>query len=308
MTFTFNHHGCFREGQPFCPVFSGADQNTTVIALSAALSDDLNWEYAMREAQACVAKDHLILWELDLGLGRTCISPQDSAAFFSHSLAVEEFAKKIFPVFKDNTLAVCIYRGEIDVERNMPLHLWEERFQEWMLSYVSQVPDWHQMYEVSQFNASGHYYRLFCMQILSEYLHRLVSFLPDEAMPIMCIDVSREPSPAAIYQLLSRERFEHLLAIPLVGDVPAFPNGIAHAVGVCLPVDSYIDAAVLQQLDQLYSQLKMEGKAFRIVSEAKLTEEWDGLDEIHLVTQAVSAQGTRKLRGFTIAGGEINSY
>ncbi|MES2122939.1 MAG: hypothetical protein V4492_09230 [Chlamydiota bacterium] len=307
MTFTFNHHGCFLEGRPFCPVFSGREKNVSVITLSASLSDDLNWDPAIQSAYACAAEDHYILWELDLGLSHTCISPQDSAAFFSHSLAVEEFAKKIFPSFKDKTLAVCMYRGGVNVERTMPIHLWEERFQEWMHSYVSNVPDWHQLHKASQFEASGHYYRLFCMQILSEYLHRLVSFLPDDVMPLICVDVSREPSTAAILQLLSRERFEHLMAVPLIGDVPVFPSGNEPVIGACLPVDSHIDASVLLRLDQLYSELECGEMPFRIVAEAKLTEEWDGLDEIHVIAQAVSAQGTRKLRGFSIAGGVIKS-
>lgn len=287
MTFSFDHHGFYHEGKIFRPQCSGSGQNVAVVKLPASLSDDLNWEAALLEAQKYICEGYYILWELDLGLDSVVISPQDSGAFFSHSLAVEEFAKKVFFPFKEKTFAVCVYRGSSAFENGFPLHVWESRFQEWLQS------------------SSSADYRLFSAQILSEYLHRLLSFLPDEAIPLAFIDVADVSSSAALAQLLSRERFEHLMAVPCKDGVPQFPVKEECSVGVCLPMDSHIDFSVLQQLDQLFLDLEVEGKPWRIVCEAKLTEEWDGLDEIHTLTGSVSVQGKRKLSGFMAAGGIV---
>jgi hypothetical protein len=46
--------------------------------------------------------------------------------------------------------------------------------------------------------------------------------------------------------------------------------------------------------------------SFKPVYESLLTEQWDGLDEIYVLSEALTPQGKRKLLGFEAAGGKVN--
>ena len=76
-------------------------------------------------------------------------------------------------------------------------------------------------------------------------------------------------------------------------------------LGIYLPKDPMIDASVLAQLDRLIASLISEQTPFRIISEEKLTEQWDGLDRLIVPEKAISTQGKRKLLGFIAAGGTV---
>ncbi len=275
MSITADHHGFYRDGQPFFPQIQERG-NVCTIRLPARLSDDLDWSAAITQAHE---NDALILWEIDLGLDHMIFDPQDTLAFFSFTLALEEFTKNIWPAFKERTFGVSLYRGKFNPEISFPLSKWEEGINE--------------------------DYLLFCAQYFAEYLHRLVSFLPDEVLPFAFLDVSSLATPAKTAQLFSKARFEHLNLI-LKGAEFSFGEGESSAIGIYLPTDSMIDDAVLAQLDQIISKLRSSKTLFRILPEEKLTEQWDGLDELIVPSElAISPQGRRKLLGFTAAGGTV---
>ena len=130
--------------------------------------------------------------------------------------------------------------------------------------------------------------------MLSEYLHRLISFLPDTLLPFALIDTVASPAKAA--QLLSKARFEHLI----LKNHKIIPSSTA----IYLPNDSLIDPAFLQKLDHLLPKLT----SFRIIPEEKLTEQWDGLDLLLVDPDKISIQGKRKLLGFIAAGGTVETF
>jgi hypothetical protein len=306
MTFTADHHGFYREGVPFIPLIQDSAEargNGVRLQLPARLSDDLDWSSFKGLAEEIVAKGKLIFWEIDLGLHEFVFKPDDTASFFAFSLALEAFGKVLWPLFEKQTLGVSIFRGKWSGEERFPRVFWEGAMQD--------------------------DYPLFCMQNFAEYLHRLVSFLPEAALPFACIDVSEMGSAARIAQLFSKERFEYVhLALKgakgafcglrwdtgeggqgWLGKGEAAQLDVSSAtVGILLPKDENFTISVGQGLDALIADLQNRRVPYRIVCEEKLTEQWDGLDELCVFSSAIHLQGKRKLQGFEAAGGVIRSF
>ncbi len=312
--FTADHNGFYLDGTPFYPLIQDRAEpltdwsNTVLIRLPAHLSDDLDWSKEKALAERMIEAGKYLFWEIDLGLCSFQFTPEDSAAFYSFSLAIEEFSKQLWPVFRNHTFGVSLYRGPFQPLQSFPISQWEAAFSEW---------------KEEQGQAD---YALYCAQALSEYLHRLVSFLPDALLPFALIDASEFSSASKMSQLFSKARFEHLNLAIRCAKTPF--SGIcweegqcaqgwlgAHAqtaeahftptVGLCLPNDACMHSAVIQRLDSLISDLKEQKVIFRIVPEEKLTEQWDGLDKLIVLSSALSPQGKRKLLGFAAAGGTV---
>ncbi len=310
--FTSDHHGFYLQGVPFHPQIQEGSEplmdwsNTVIIYLAAHLSDDLNWSKEKEVATKIAADGKYILWEIDLGLypvrgiNSHPFNPEDSASFYSFSLAIEEFSKQLWPTFKNTTFGVVLYRG------SFPDQLWKSGLT-------------HELTEGDE--------ELFYIQMFSEYLHRLISFLPDAVLPFALIDIQRIGSMAKASQLLSKARFEYLnLAIkgaktPFSGicweegcygqgwlgsvDRKASSSMVMPTVGVYFPQDESMNQAVIEELDGLLEDLKQKKVDFRIVAEERLTELWDGLDRLIVPSHAISASGKRKLLGFIAAGGLV---
>ncbi|MBS0621201.1 MAG: hypothetical protein JSS61_07080 [Verrucomicrobia bacterium] len=261
--FTADHQGFYLDGAPFFPDFR---KNCKSIHLSAKLSDDLCWEKEKTE----VERGKFVLWELDLGFSP--FTPNDTATFFSHSLAIEEFIKSVWNGLQEESFGVLMYRGDWDLRPLFPQSLWRDHFEEW----------------------GGGDEALFAAQMFAEYLHRLAAILPDSLLPL--IQVHTEGlSPARKAHLFSGARFEHIYFLK------ESPPQIA-SIGIYLPDDSLCDLSVLTTLDQMALSLDAP---YRFIHEAKLTEEWDGIDQLIVPEFALSHQGKRKLRGFEAAGGQI---
>lgn len=314
--FTADHHGYYRDEQLFFPLIQEpisplmAWSNVVVVRLSACLSDDLDWEKEKLEAKQIIASNKYILWEIDLGLSSFIFTPENSAAFFSFSLAIEEFTAKLWPEFQTQTFGVAVYRGAFPMSKNFPLAHWESAFLDW----ADDLPS---------------HYDLYCTQMLSEYLHRLVAFLPDVVLPFALIDATSIASPGKIAQLFSKERFDHI-QLALKGATCPFSgicwderqNGqgylgnvltvkkqaAAPTLGLYLPKDKFLDAVLIQEIDTLICALNKNQIPFRIIPEEKLTEQWDGIDKLIVPSQAISEQGKRKLLGFIAAGGSIETF
>ena len=311
--FTADHHGYYQDGCPFFPliqenVFPFADwSNAVLLRLPAHLNDDLCWAKEKEIASQIIAAGKSILWDIDLGLPSFTFTPENSAAFFSFSLAIEEFSNTLWPQFQKHTFGAALYRGPIS-SRNFPQESWESSFTECK-------DKWHGDYE------------LYCTQMLSEYLHRLVSFLPDAVLPFGFFETTVSPGKGA--QLFSKERFEHLhlslkgISCSFAGicweggsygqgyvgkKAPAQRPVSSSALGIYLPSDVFLDAPLLQELDKCILKLTQKQIPFRVIPEEKLTEQWDGLDQLLVPAQAISAQGRRKLLGFLAAGGNISSF
>jgi len=302
---TADHASFYCDGKPFYPAIQldltqfHTWSNGVRIPLSAGVHDELDWSQARKEAERIVQAGKVLLWEIDFHL--QAFSRFDSATFFAHARAVEEVVRLIAP-FASHTLGVCLFRGPIDLCSYFSLTEWETSFFEWL----EELPEKNQ----------AHYYRLFCMQCFSDYMHRLISFLPDELLAFAFFDTAAV-SPAVCAQLLSKERLAHLqVGIMQSKGVELHLSGIRrgwvgecegpairtsfHTTALCIPSIPFCDIQTLSTLD---AWMASQESAFRILCEEKLTEEWEGVD--HLVLPTLSPQGMRKMRGFQATGGEI---
>ena len=177
----------------------------------------------------------------------------DQAAFNAYILAIDQFAK-IWEQFKDRSRGVVLYRGSLDILKKI---------------------------DADEVEAAT---------VFGELLHRLASFLPDDAMPYCFFDHSSF-GKARTAQLLSKARFCHL---HLSLEEHTSSNGIL------LPSDEACTPEILAQLEQLMEKVGPH----RMIPETRLNEMWDGLDTIYVIEETVSTQGERHLKGFLAAGGE----
>ncbi len=179
-------------------------------------------------------------------------------------------------------------------------------------------------------------YILFPKRIMRFFAYRIFPNLSsidlvftDAVLPFIMFNVAEIASPGRIAQLFSKERFEHThlilqgakcpfsgitwengqLAQGWMGLLPPYIDKvpIPAPLGLYLPKDLRIDAAVLAELDELIGILNADQTPFRIISEEKLTEQWDGIDKL-IVPEVTSSVGRRKLLGFIAAGGTIQTF
>lgn len=312
--FTADHHGFYHNGNPFFPLIQeqasphvdGA--NVVILRLPARLNNDLNWAEEKKLATQIIASGKAILWEIDLGLSDFQFTPDHSAAFFSFSIAIEEFTKTIWPQFQQMTLGVSLYSGNFPSKRNFPFIHWESAFSDWL----------------EEFNVDSleYYYDLYCIQMLSEYLNRLISFLPESILPFALIDATPICSPGKIAHLFSKERFEFIQLV--LKGTKFFSSGICWeedlptqgimkqpsfvpSLGLYLPKDESINTTLIKELDQMIFYLHGKQIPFRMIPEEKLTEQWDGIEKLMIPSHPISVQGRRKLLGFIAAGGIVTT-
>ncbi len=261
-----------------------------MIRLSARPSDSLDWNIAPDATS--------IMWHLDLGLEEGFFPLEDEMRFQSLTLALEKFGKEIWPRFQDKTKGVILYRGNADFSLRFS---WSERQQEnWKLWLEERPPA-----------PIDHQRRLFCADAFAHYFQMLSHKLPDELPIYLFLDGSNAGTLAQRHQLLSRERFDHfhlaLKGVPnsnrLIWEGEKVNEPPLPPTAICFPEEGKCSGDILNQLDNLMNSLP----EYRVIPEAFLTEEWDGVDILHVIKEALTSQGERKLQGFCAAGGTVHS-
>ncbi len=222
------------------------------ILLPAGLSSDLDWKIQIGDVEE-------ILWEFDFGFSASCLFLNDQAAFNAYILAIDQFCNGLWKEFSSRSKGVVLYRGSLEI--------------------VRRIIAAEEMDEVEAATLFG------------DFLHRLASFLPDEATPY-CFFESTPFGPARSGQLMSKERFWHLhLSIEENKDFR----------GILLPPDELCTPEILEKLEVLIETVG----SHRMIPEKRLNEMWDGLDELYVIEEALSVQGKRHVKGFTAAGGQV---
>jgi hypothetical protein len=275
------------------------------------------WDELFHLAQEAVSAQKWIFWDLDFHFQEKKIFLQDTSLFFSFGLAIEEFVKKLWTHFQKETIGASLFRGSIDFVKYF---VWTELHEQHYLEQKQESLHWQKKGEEALSR------RFFAADIFSDYLLRLASFFPDSLLPFCLLDVSQVESGAELSFLLSKERFQHLFLalkrskIPLgyfnweegrcLGGwmgrgAPYFLAVPEVNVGVCLPLEEKMDATLLQLLDAVFERLHEAQTPYRVIPEAYLNEQWNGIDELIVFHPFVSPQGERKLKGFLAAGGMI---
>ena len=285
----WDHQTFLFEGKPFYPDLT---DNTTLIRLPCEPHSDLNWKIP------CVG-DKRILWEFDLGLAHPFFPIDDELRFKALVLALKHFSQTIWPKYKDQTLGAILYRGSAEFSLNF---LWTEQQREnkraWVLERGGVSND-----------------LLFSADAFAAYFQLLAHSLPDELPLLLCFDERFLSSIARALNLLTKERFEHfLIAVrsknwPMPGlrwdEETLYFHPIQASFGICLPEAASMTEELLNQIDETIRRYDEMNLAYRVIPEAFLAEQWEGVDEICIFPEAMSPQGARKLRGFVAAGGVV---
>jgi hypothetical protein len=236
--------------------------------LPARPHDDLNWQIEGNPA----------VFEFDLGLHDPYFPLEDELHFQALSASLTHFTNQLWPRFTE--AKAILYRGSAD-------------FSLFFRSSEAQEANYLMWKEGRPSGSEEHLKRLFCAEAFVTYFQMLAHRLPDELPLTLILDPKNTGTLAQTLHLLSPERFEHFtLETNLHFD---------STVGVCFPPDSECSSEVLEKIDRLLIALP----SFKPVYEPMLTEQWDGLDDLIVIPEAVTAQGRRKLIGFTAAGGNI---
>lgn len=223
------------------------------LILPASLSSDLSWP----------TPTHPDFIEFDFGWNKGPFFINDPAAFQAYTLALDQFTKEIWPLVKDRSPGIILYRGPLSILSSLVV-------------------------------ADGELTSVEAANVFGNYLHRLASFLPDEATSYCLFTDHASFTPGEAAQLLSQERFMHLrLSL----------NPQESPTAILLPPDELCSPSTIQKITELLEKQP----TLRIIPERRLNELWNGLDELIVFEEALTTQGKRQLLGFEAAGGKIRS-
>ncbi len=264
------------------------------IELPAGPSDDLDWSKELLRAKQLREEGKKIVWSFRLGLDQPFFPLEDELRFQAIALALKQFSQLVWPLFKTDTLALSLYRGSADFSDAFS---WSEK----------QLANFAAWLEEEELVDTPQARRLFAADAFAIYFQMLSHRLPDEVPVFLLFDIRDIGSPADALQVISKERFEHFLValrdrgLPLDGFVwdekGVWSRSVKTSHGIVFPERrSYATS---------FNDLLKSQSGAKIVFEAFLTEEWEGLDRLFVLKGSMGMQGERKLKGFAATEGEV---
>lgn len=242
-----------------------------MITLCCRPSDTLEW---------AIPETGTLFFRFDLGLEDPFFLLDDEMQFESLSLALKKFRDEVWPKVQERTTGAVLYKGNADFSSTFWKN--DQRFE------------------------SPHAARISCADAFAYYFQMLSHSLPDELPIYLFLDATNIGTIAERHLLLSRTRFEHFQVatrgLPYTNywiwkDNDTIEKAEKIPDALCLPEECPIEILV-EKIDQIQ-------KPFRVISEAYLTEDWEGVDRLYVLKDFLSEQGKRKLKGFLATGGEI---
>jgi hypothetical protein len=254
----------------------GSGGNAAWVRLSASLEDSLDWQEGIDAARRHIEAGRRIFWEIDLGWEKGAISLEDELVFKGMQAAIHHFSETVYPQFQEQTVGAALYRGPIMVA------------------------------DIDRF---------------ASYLQRLSYRLNPDLPPYLLFDAGAILRTEVLH-LLSKERFERFeLAVRNAkssfwaldwegkgspwgwigeGEPPSIESP---TIGVLFPEKRACSHQVLAEIEEIFQ--KLDPMPYRVVSEPFLSEEWEGLDTIVVLSHTVQMRGKRQLMGFCAAGGLV---
>jgi len=206
-----------------------------------------------------------VLWELDFALDEAVLN--DELRYLALELAVDHFTKSIWPQVEEKTFGVSLYRGPF-------------------------------------------------MESLLDPLKSLASHLPESVRPFIFLDTDSIPDPRTYFRSINQAELGYLTPV-LKGKWPerypyAFPALAWNHPNSLLGIFSDTLYPPLPERRLSVGVLVPESGDFpvlegatRMIPEQILTHEWEGVDQLIVVSSSVNERTQRKLRGFEAAGGEV---
>lgn len=234
---------------------------------------DLNWKIPEEQGS--------ITWEFQLGLDEPFFPLEDELRFQSLALALKTFTEQLWPSVQEKTKGAILYRGTADFSRYFNWSETQEmNFVAWRAERAA--------------GSEEHLKRLFCLEAFAAYFQMLAHRLPDELPLTIQITNMGSGTLAERLHLLLPDRFDHFIL-----DVGKQEDA---RFGICFPEEDQCGSAVLERIDALLKIIQMP---YRAIPETLLTEKWDGIDHLYVLSDALSPRGKRKLMGFCAAGGTV---
>lgn len=285
----WNHQTFLIEGKPFYPDISSSG-DTILVDLPCQPHSDLNWTLPS------ISKK--ILWNFQFGLETPFFPLTDELRFQALSASCRHFSETLWPAYKDQTIGGILYQGSADFFANF---LWNDLQKTNQEQWQKRFPSAHPQF--------------FSADAFASYFQLLAHLLPDELPLILCMDIRQIQSLSRSLNLVSRERFEHfLLAVRgekwpqdayLWDERSLTFHPQAATIGLCFPQSSSFTEEKFFEFDKILFDMYESKQPFRVVFEEFLTEQWENLDEIWIVSGSLSLHGQRKLKGFEAAGGTV---
>ncbi len=332
---SWDHAHLYINEKPFLPMIhekadvclSSPQYNTLSITLSAAVGEDLDWEAQKLLAKQAVARGKYLFWNVDFGFDKNPVLLQDEATFYSLSIALEELNKQLLQPFAEHTIGVSLFQGKIPFAHYF---IWSQQQEDLFMESLAEKKFFSAGDDSERWRRSEEgkfHYDNFSAALFAAYLQRLLSFLPDELLAFCLIDVSQATSMAATALMLSKEKFPYLL-LALRGAKASFGHlsweegsctggwiGKGEVkerdiqplqTALCLPKEEYLHGENIALLEEVFA--KLQDTAYRVIPEDMLTEAWNELTEIVVISSLLSPRGMRKIIGFCVAGGVVISY
>lgn len=233
-----------------------------MITLSAHLSSDLAWDETLFTGGGP--------FFLDFGWERAPLDPFSELHYNSNCLAVQELVKRV------KGGGVCLLKASGA-----------------FASLIRSTPKVESLYEEFCEEKNPFTRHLFCATLLSDYLHKVASFLDDLHAPFIEIIPSPSLSKGELALLFCKRRFPYF---SLFDPNRVFPHNPSASIGILLPEDSlYVPSKYLPYVAR---------KEYRLIPEELFSECWDGLDLIYFDSETIGEIGKRMVQGFEAAGGE----
>ncbi|MCC5832818.1 MAG: hypothetical protein JJU12_07235 [Chlamydiales bacterium] len=258
----FEQHFLHKGEAFFARIYGGRGElpegfNVQTIRLDASERSALKWKFEVENA--------LILWELDFALD--ALIPEDEARYLALELAVEHFAKTVWPQFEEQTFGVALYRGPFAESWLDTLKLLASRLPETVRPFV--------FFDTTYIEDAETYFRSLNQAALGFLTPILKGKWPETypyAFPALAWDHPHSP-----LGFFSEIPFSPLPERPL-------------QTGVVVPESG---------------PFPVPDEPVRMIPEQILTHEWEGIDRLIAVSSAVTDRCRRKLLGFEAAGGEV---
>jgi hypothetical protein len=313
--------------------------NAIEVFLEGEMNASLNWKQAADIASAYRDKGFKIFWQMDLGLFNKLKWPlSNQMQFKGLSLSLEHFRDTLWKDFQGSSIGLCFCKSNINFSKEFQ---WDEaqidNWQGWLkdrFKVIQNLQFEYQLCEVAfsrfedclpQNKSLKSLVETYCLEVASDYLQLLAINLTDAIPLYLLLDASEAKDPLFFAKLTASERF-NLFHLIVKGDDFSVRDyiweegfytsgfigkrgGLAASedakIGLCIPSIEIFSASIELQLKKALDLLIKRKVLFRFISEGTLINQWNGLDDLIVISSAISSQGLRKLQGFCAAGGRV---
>lgn len=258
-------------------------------------SDPLIWDLKK------IPQEGSFLCRLHLGLEAPFFPLEDPMHFQSLSFGLKQWTQDVRESFALQIEGVVFYCGSADFRSSF---LWTEKA-------LQNFDIWKRERPYYKDFSAEHLERLFCADTFVHYFQMLAHSLPDEVPIHLWLDARGLGSLAEKHHVLSQERFTHFSLATQGLEMTNGPVWQGEEVqmpeerstrALCFPEESLCSLDVLQRLDEKMNRL---GEPLRVIGEPFLSDEWEGVDLLHVVKGTTTSQGERKIKGFLATGGQV---